>query len=98
MIDKNYKPHRVYVPSDYHAEKKIAFSGIFDYDMILRQELDGELELRSNSNSMPISLQESNLEMIHREFLRRAGFKGWSKVSNSNTPNVNNDLGALNEI
>lgn len=98
VIDKNYKPHRVYIPADYHARKKVAFSGIFDYDMILKQELAGELDLKSNSNSQPISLQESNMETMHTEFLRRAEHKGWLKVSNSNTPDVVNDLGVLNNV
>lgn len=98
VIDKNYKPHRVYVPSDYHGKKKVAFSGIFDYDMILKQELDGELELRSNSNSMPISLLEDNLNSMYNSFLERAKSKGWLKVSNSNTPELRDDLGALEDV
>lgn len=97
-IDRDHRPHRVYIPSDYYVNKKIAFSGIFDYDEFLRRELDGEIELDPNSNSVPFSLQESHINMLHREFLRRAEFKGWSKVDNSNTPNVLNDLGALNEV
>lgn len=98
VIDKNYKPHRVYVPSDYFEKKEIAFSGIFDYDGFLKQELDGELELRSNSNSMPISLVEENIYSLYIEFLRRAEFKGWSKVTNSNSPSGDVDLGALDEV
>lgn len=101
VIDKNYRPHRVYIPADYHERKKVAFSGIFDYNLFLDLERKGELDLYSNSNSMPVSLEEDNLYNMYNEFMRRAEYKGWvmqSDKSNSKTSGTLDDLGALDGI
>lgn len=78
VVDTNYRPHRVYIPSDYYEKKKIAFSGIFDYNYLLESEL--KRENRSDFN--PFSLQESFILSIYEEFIKKANYKGWVKSSN----------------
>lgn len=75
VVDKRFKPHRVYIPSDYDDIKKKAYRGFFDYELFM-EEIKKE---KSEQKTVPLSLDEYDLYNLYDSYIEGYENKGWFK-------------------
>jgi len=73
VVDRRVKPHRLYIPSNYDQLKTKAYTGFFDYELFMEEIRRDKSEMKS----VPLSLEESDLDNLYTSHIKGYETKGW---------------------